>query len=36
MLGFARKNIETVIDEILLDSDDISVEDLIKQVLNKM
>ena len=36
MLGFVRKNIETVIDEILLDSDNISVEDLIKQVLNKM
>ena len=36
MLGFARKNIEIVIDKILLDSDNISVEDLIKQVLNKM
>ncbi len=36
MLGFARKNIETVIDKILLDSEDITVEDLIKQVLNKM
>tara|TARA_B100001540_G_scaffold316777_1_gene347565 strand:- start:628 stop:1206 length:579 start_codon:yes stop_codon:yes gene_type:complete len=36
MLGFARKNIETVIDKTLLDSEDITVEDLIKQVLNKM
>jgi len=36
MLGFARKNIESVIDKILLDSESITVEDLIKQVLNKM
>ena len=36
MLGFARKNIESVIDKILLDSENITVEDLIKQVLNKM